>query len=112
MERVRRRCYELNRTWQEAKIILHPSRVPARQSPAAARRRKLHTSPRELCSRLEATTEAMVATTSAASEIESPSDDKTALDRMAQFAAGRFANLGGRVTVHPQASAGDHLQVN
>jgi glutamate carboxypeptidase len=44
-------------------------------------------------------------------EIESPSDDKAALDRMAQFAAGRFANLGGRVTLHPQASAGDHLQV-
>src|SRR5437763_7514037 len=31
---------------------------------------------------------------------------------MAQFAAGRFANLGGRVTLHPQASAGDHLQVS
>jgi len=44
-------------------------------------------------------------------EIESPSDDKPALDRMAQFAAGRFANLGGRVMLHPQAQAGDHLQV-
>ena len=44
-------------------------------------------------------------------EIESPSDDKAALDRMAQFAAGRFANMGGRVTMHPQAQAGDHLQV-
>jgi glutamate carboxypeptidase len=44
-------------------------------------------------------------------EIESPSDDKAALDRMAQFAAGTFANLGGRVTLHPQATAGDHLQV-
>jgi glutamate carboxypeptidase len=46
-----------------------------------------------------------------AAEIESPSDDKAALDRMAQFAAGRFANLGGRVMMHPQAQAGDHLQV-
>jgi glutamate carboxypeptidase len=53
----------------------------------------------------------MVAMLREAVEIESPSDDKAALDRMAQFAAGRFANLGGRVTAHPQASAGDHLQV-
>ena len=53
----------------------------------------------------------MVATLREAAEIESPSDNKDALDRMAQFAAGRFANLGGRVTLHPQATAGDHLQV-
>src|SRR4051812_23340552 len=46
-----------------------------------------------------------------AAEIESPSDEKAALDGMAQFAAGRFANLGGRVMLHPQAQAGDHLQV-
>ena len=44
-------------------------------------------------------------------EIESPSDDKGALDRMSQFVAGRFANLGGRITMHPQSPAGDHLQV-
>src|SRR4051812_1994939 len=53
----------------------------------------------------------MVATLREVAEIESPSDDKPALDRMAQFAAGRFANLGGRVVLHPQAQAGDHLQV-
>src|SRR3954463_13717611 len=75
------------------------------------RRAKLHTSPRELESRLTQRREDMVNLIREAAEIESPSDDKAALDRMAQFAAGRFANLGGRVTLHPQASAGDHLQV-
>jgi len=70
-----------------------------------------HTSPRELESRLAQKHEEMVNLIREAVEIESPSDDKAALDRMAQFAAGRFANLGGRVTLHPQARAGDHLQV-
>ncbi len=67
--------------------------------------------PRELLSAAEKREEEMVATAISLAEIESPSDDKAALDRMAQFAAGRFANMGGRVTLHPQASAGDHLQV-
>jgi glutamate carboxypeptidase len=67
--------------------------------------------PRELLVAAEKREEEIVATLVGLAEIESPSDDKPALDRMAQFAAGRFANLGGRVTLHPQASAGDHLQV-
>jgi len=62
-------------------------------------------------SRLAQKHEEMVNLIREAAEVESPSDDKAALDRMAQFAAGRFANLGGRVTLHPQARAGDHLQV-
>src|SRR3954463_12040917 len=75
------------------------------------RRAKLHTSPRELESRLTQKREDMVNLIREAAEIESPSDEKAALDRMAQFAAGRFANLGGRVMLHPQAETGDHLQV-
>jgi glutamate carboxypeptidase len=67
--------------------------------------------PRELLSAAESREEDIVASLISMAEIESPSDDKAALDRMAQFAAGRFANLGGRVTLHPQAAAGDHLQV-
>jgi len=66
---------------------------------------------RELLSAAENSEEDIVATLIGLAEIESPSDNKDALDRMAQFAAGRFANLGGRVTLHPQATAGDHLQV-
>jgi glutamate carboxypeptidase len=68
--------------------------------------------PRELLSAAETREQEIVSTVISLAEIESPSDDKPALDRMAQFAAGRFANLGGRVTLHPQASAGDHLQVS
>src|SRR5439155_934438 len=71
----------------------------------------LHISPKDLLSRLDASTEAITATIREASEIESPSDDKAALDRMAQFAAGWFANLGGRVTMLPQAITGVYLQV-
>jgi glutamate carboxypeptidase len=67
--------------------------------------------PRELLVAAEKREEEIVSTVISLAEIESPSDDKPALDRMAQFAAGRFANLGGRVTLHPQASTGDHLQV-
>ena len=67
--------------------------------------------PRELLSDAESREQEIVASLKSLAEIESPSDDKAALDRMAQFAAGRFANLGGRVTLHPQATAGDHLQV-
>ena len=67
--------------------------------------------PRELLAAAESREEELVASIISMAEIESPSDDKAALDRMAQFAAGTFANLGGRVTLHPQATAGDHLQV-
>src|SRR5438105_14423721 len=85
--------------WDESdmsrtKIILHPM-----------------LDPRELLSAAESREQEIVVTLKSLAEIESPSDDKAALDRMAQFAAGRFANLGGRVTLHPQATAGDHLQV-
>jgi len=66
---------------------------------------------RELLSAAESREQEIVATLRSMAEIESPSDDKGALDRMSQFVAGRFANLGGRITMHPQSPAGDHLQV-
>jgi glutamate carboxypeptidase len=43
-------------------------------------------------------------------EIESPSDDKAAVDRLGKFLAGEFARIGGKVTFHPQTAFGDHLQ--
>src|SRR5215467_16128821 len=43
-------------------------------------------------------------------EIESPSDNKAALDRCGQFLAGEFERLGGKVTCYPQKAAGDHLK--
>lgn len=43
-------------------------------------------------------------------EIESPSDDKAAVDRMGVFLAHEFERLGGKVTFYPQKEAGNHLK--
>ncbi len=43
---------------------------------------------------------------------ESPTQDKQACDELCSYLATQFECLGGRVTVHRQRSAGDHLQVN
>src|SRR6478736_5371509 len=43
-------------------------------------------------------------------EIESPSDDKAALDRMGAFLAEVFERIGGKVTFYPQKEAGNHLK--
>ena len=43
-------------------------------------------------------------------EIESPSDDKAAVDRMGAFLAEAFERLGGQVTFYPQEAAGNHLK--
>jgi glutamate carboxypeptidase len=44
-------------------------------------------------------------------EIESPSDDKAAVDRMGSFLAEAFETLGGQITFYPQEVAGNHLKV-
>jgi len=43
-------------------------------------------------------------------EIESPSDNKVAVDRMGAFLAQEFERLGGKVTFYPQKEAGNHLK--
>ena len=45
-------------------------------------------------------------------EIESPSDNKAAGDRMAEFIAGKFSQLGGEIRFHRAQDFGDHLEVN
>lgn len=45
-------------------------------------------------------------------EIESPSDDKAAVDRMGSFLAEAFETLGGQVTFYPQEVAGNHLKAD
>ncbi|MGA9508610.1 MAG: M20 family metallopeptidase [Candidatus Sulfotelmatobacter sp.] len=45
-------------------------------------------------------------------EIESPSDNKPAVDRIAKFLVPRFEALGGRVQFHRSNEFGDSLQVN
>lgn len=43
-------------------------------------------------------------------EIESPSDDKAAVDRMGAFLGEAFERLGGKVTFYPEKKAGNHLK--
>ena len=45
-------------------------------------------------------------------EIESPSDDKAGVDRIAEAVANRFSGLGGALQIHPSNDFGNHLQVD
>jgi glutamate carboxypeptidase len=45
-------------------------------------------------------------------EIESPSDNKQAVDRLGTFVAAKFEALGGRARFHRSQDFGDHLQVD
>jgi glutamate carboxypeptidase len=45
-------------------------------------------------------------------EIESPSDNKQAVDRLGVLLAGRFEGLGGHAKFHRTQNFGDHLQVD
>ena len=45
-------------------------------------------------------------------EIESPSDNKAAVDRIAEAVAHKFSGLGGEVRFHRAQDFGSHLQVN
>src|SRR5580692_12150762 len=56
--------------------------------------------------------DAMVSTIRDLVEIESPSDNKEAVDRVAEAVAERFSRLGGEVRFHRTKEFGSHLQVN
>ena len=45
-------------------------------------------------------------------EIESPSDNKAAVDRLSAFVAAKFSRLGGHAKLHKSVEFGDHLQVD
>jgi glutamate carboxypeptidase len=45
-------------------------------------------------------------------EIESPSDNKTAVDQLGALLAGRFEKIGGHAKFHRVPNFGDHLQVD
>jgi len=55
---------------------------------------------------------AMVETIRAFVEIESPSDNKAAADRMGAFLAGIFEELGGKARLHRSEDYGDNLQID
>ena len=44
--------------------------------------------------------------------LESPTQDKAACDKLCVILADQFRQIGGRVKLHRQKSAGDHLQVD
>lgn len=56
--------------------------------------------------------EAIVSTIRDLVEIESPSDNKAAVDRLSEAIADKFAQLGGEIRFHRAKDFGDHLQVN
>ena len=56
--------------------------------------------------------EAMVSTIRDLVEIESPSDNKAAVDRVVEAVAEKFSQLGGEVRFHRQKEFGSHLQIN
>ena len=55
---------------------------------------------------------ALVDTIRRMAEMESPSDDKAAVDRLGRWLAARFEKLGGEVRVAEQARYGNHLRVD
>src|SRR5215469_11916353 len=60
----------------------------------------------------EARREALVQTIRSFVEIESPSDDKRAADKMGAFLAGTFEAIGGHAHIHCAENYGDNLQID
>ena len=56
--------------------------------------------------------DAIVSTIRELVEIESPSDNKQAVDRVAEAVAEKFSRLGGEIRFHRAKGFGNHLQVN
>jgi glutamate carboxypeptidase len=56
--------------------------------------------------------DSMVQTIRELVEIESPSDNKASVDRIAKFLGAKFEALGGRMQLHPSNDFGDSLQIN
>lgn len=61
---------------------------------------------------LESRQDALLQTIREFVEIESPSDNKPAADRMAAFLAEKFALIGGRPQLHHAEDFGDNLQID
>ena len=79
---------------------------PQHRSPAA---------PSEAANRLRFFTErkdAIAETIRQLVEIESPSDNKPAVDQLGALLAGRFEKIGGHAKFHRVQDFGDHLQVD
>lgn len=67
---------------------------------------------RERLRHFEERQEALLATIREFVEIESPSDDKPAADRMGAFLAKKFAGIGGFPRIHHATDFGDNVQID
>jgi glutamate carboxypeptidase len=83
--------------------VKSPSRKPPSQSSAEAQRRVAYFSKRR---------DEIVSTVRELVEIESPSDNKAAVDEVADAVAHKFSRLGGELRFHRTKDFGSHLQVN
>ena len=79
-----------------------------------SRNPKLATDPvwRERLNYFQSRQDALAQTIRSFVEIESPSDNKQAADRMGAFLAGTFEAIGGKATVHRAEEYGDNLQID
>jgi glutamate carboxypeptidase len=60
----------------------------------------------------EARQDAIIQTIRELAEIESPSDDKAALDSISAVLAKKFEVIGGHTQIHPSQTAGNNLQID
>jgi glutamate carboxypeptidase len=67
---------------------------------------------RERLHYFESRQDALIQTIRSFVEIESPSDNKPAADRMGAFLAGTFEAIGGKATLHRAVDYGDNLQID
>jgi glutamate carboxypeptidase len=67
---------------------------------------------RERLNYFESRQDALLQTIRSFVEIESPSDNKPAADRMGAFLAGTFEAIGGKATIHRADEYGDNLQID
>jgi glutamate carboxypeptidase len=84
-------------------MIKVPEERPSSGAHAEAQRRLAYFSERR---------EELVSTIRQLVEIESPSDNKAAVDRVSEAVAQKFSQLGGEVRIHPAKDFGNHLQVD
>jgi glutamate carboxypeptidase len=88
---------------EEPSNVKSVSNKPSSSSVAEAERRLAHFNERR---------DDIVSTIRDLVEIESPSDNKAAVDRVAEAIADKFSRLGGEVRFHRAETCGSHLQVN
>lgn len=83
-----------------------------RKKTAGSKQHKPHPVWRERLAYFEARQEQIVKTIREFAEIESPSDNKAAADRMGAFLAGSFEAVGGRAIVHHSEDFADSVQID